>query len=140
MIVVIRIRGQVGIGKGIKSGLQRLRLGKKYGCVLVKESEENLKLLKKLRSFIAYGKIDKDTLKELISKRGKWKGKEINVDSVVSGLLENKGKKLADFNLKPWFSLHPPRGGIDSKVHFGKGKGVLGDNKDKINELIRKML
>jgi len=36
--------------------------------------------------------------------------------------------------------LHPPRKGIESKKHFGVGKGVLGDNKEKINELLERML
>ncbi|KKL95423.1 hypothetical protein LCGC14_1854700, partial [marine sediment metagenome] len=41
-------------------------------------------------------------------------------------------------NLKPFFRLHPPRKGIKSKLHFPKG--VLGDNKEKINDLVLRML
>ena len=49
-----------------------------------------------------------------------------------------KGKKYEELNLKPFFRLHPPRKGIKSKLHFPKG--VLGDNKEKINELVKRML
>jgi len=56
---------------------------------------------------------------------------------VIEGLDK---KTLVDFGLKPFFRLHPPRGGIDTKVHFPIRKGVLGDNKEKINDLVRRML
>jgi glycosyltransferase involved in cell wall biosynthesis len=48
--------------------------------------------------------------------------------------------KYEELNLKPFFSLHPPRKGINSKKHFGVKKGVLGDNKEQINDLIKRML
>jgi large subunit ribosomal protein L30 len=41
-------------------------------------------------------------------------------------------------SIKPFFRLHPPRGGINSKEKFPKGS--LGDNQEKINELVRRML
>jgi hypothetical protein len=49
-----------------------------------------------------------------------------------------EGKKLADFKLKGFFRLHPPRKGIDSKLQYPKG--VLGNNKKDINKLIERML
>ena len=48
-------------------------------------------------------------------------------------LIEKRKTKIENF-----FRLHPPRGGIKSKIHFPKG--VLGDNKEKINDLIKRML
>lgn len=142
MITIIRISGMVEIPKGVQETLHRLRLRKKFACVLLKESSENEGMLYTVRNFVAYGKIDKGTLAELIKKRGKTIGnKKIKIDAekVAAELLDAKvGKKLTDFGLKPFFGLHPPRGGIDSKIHYPKG--VLGDNQNKINELIRRML
>ena len=51
-----------------------------------------------------------------------------------------KGKTPEHLGLKPFFRLHSPRGGINSKAHFPVRKGVLGDNKEKINELVKRML
>ena len=45
---------------------------------------------------------------------------------------------MSEFNIKPFFRLPPPRGGINSKERFPKG--VLGNHREKINELIRRML
>jgi len=138
MICVIRIRGQVGINKKVKETLDRLRLRKKYSCIVINPTKEQLGMIKKMRNFVAFGEIKKDMLKKLIEKRGQLinKEKKIDVKKIVEEL--EKGKKYEELNLKPFFRLHPPRKGIKSKLHFPKG--VLGDNKEKINELVERML
>ncbi len=138
MIVVIRISGLVEVDSGINETLSRIRLRRKYSAVLLRETPENIKLLQKVRSFIAYGNINDETLALLIQKRAQSIGKKkIDVKSVIEQL---KNKDLSDLDIKPFFRLHPPKGGIDSKLHFPIRKGVLGDNKDKINDLVRRML
>ncbi len=117
MICVIRIHGQVGLRKEIAETLNRLRLRKKYSCVVLEPTKENRGMIKKVRNLVAYGEIDKKTYEKLVEKRG---------------------KKDKQGRLKPFFRLHPPRGGIKSKLHFPKG--VLGDNKEKINKLVKRML
>ncbi|MEK6897760.1 MAG: uL30 family ribosomal protein [Nanoarchaeota archaeon] len=138
MICIIRISGEVGIRKDIAETFNRLRLRKKYSCVVLNQSDESLGMIKKLRSFVAFGEINDETLGELIEKRGKLIDKTKKTDlKKIAGELK-KGKKYEELNLKPFFRLHPPRGGIKSKVHFPKG--VLGNNKEKINKLVERML
>ena len=139
MIAVIRIKGQVGLRKPIAETLHRLRLRKKYSCVVFSEpTKEQLGMIKKVKDFVAFGEIDKKTFEKLIQKRGKLinKTKKIDAKKFIERL--EKGKKYEELNLKPFFRLHPPRKGINSKLHFPKG--VLGDNKEKINDLIERML
>lgn len=142
MIAVIRISGLVEIPRDVQETLFRLRMRKKYTLVLVNETPENLGMLKKVRNFVAFGKIDKETLTELIEKRAKTiANKKIKIDAgkIATELLDGKTKKkLSDFGLKLFMGMHPPRKGIDSKIHYPKG--VLGDHGDKINDLIRRML
>lgn len=142
MIVVIRITGDVGLKSEIRETLNRLRLRKKYSCVVFENpTEVQLGMINKLKDFVAFGEIDNKTLKELIEKRGLLLDKKKTkpkMGEVVKGLKENK--KSQDFNLKPFFRLHPPRKGIESKKHFGVGKGVLGNHGEKINDLVRRML
>ena len=116
MIAIIRIKGKIGIAKNIEETLFRLRLRKKYVCVVLKESDELTKRLKRIQNFIAYGKISDACYKQLVEKRG----------------------KKTEKGIKPFFRLHPPRKGIKSKVHYPKG--VLGNHGDKIDELIMRML
>lgn len=139
MILVIRISGQVDLAREVNEALFRLRLRKKYTAVLVHDTEKIRVFLSKLRDFIAYGPIDKETLKLLVEKRGQLADKTKKAD--MKKIIDELGaKSLAELGLKPFFRLHPPRGGIDSKKHAGVNKGVLGDNKEKINQLVRRML
>jgi len=140
MICLIRIKGRTGLRQETIEGLNRIRLMKKYSCVVIKPSKENLGIVKSLKDFIAFGEINNETFEKLIEKRGKLidKSKKINPKEIIKKLEE--GKSYEELNLKPFFRLHSPRGGIDSKIHFGKGKGVLGNNKESINKLVEKML
>lgn len=135
MMLVIRISGMVQIPNDVQETLYRMRLRQKYAAILLDETPENSKLLNKVRNFVAYGAIDNETLKALMVARGeRLDGKEVSVKTVPA-----KAEDLEKLGFKPFFRLHPPRGGIDGKLHFGVKKGVLGSNK-KINELVRKML
>lgn len=117
MIAIIRIRGQVNIRREIVETMKRLGLKRKYSClILEKPKEVELGMIEKIKDFVAFGEISSETYKKLVDARGKFS------------------------KSKTQFRLHPPRGGIDSKKHFGVGKGVLGDNKNKINDLIFRML
>ncbi len=117
MIAVIRIRGQVGLNKEVKETLFRLRIRRKYACVVFeKPNQAQLGAIKKMRNFISYGEISEETYKKLV---------------------EARGKKDKDGKLKPFFRLHPPRKGAKTKFHYPKG--ILGENKE-IDKLIERML
>ena len=138
MIAVIRISGMVKMPKDISNTFDRLRLRRKYACVLVDDNKKMKGMLKKVRNNAAYGNIDDKTLIELIEERGQLidKKKKINAKKISEEIMKNKSMK--DLEIKPFFRLHPARKGINTKQHFPKG--VLGDHKDKINDLIRRML
>ena len=70
MIAIVRITGDVGLRKTVRETLYRLRLRRKYSCVIIKENEINLGMMKKVRDFVAYGEIKDEVLEELIVKRG----------------------------------------------------------------------
>ena len=112
-IAVIRITGDVGLRKDVAETLNRLKLRRKYSCVVFENpTKEQLGMVKKIRDFVAFGDIDEKTYKKLQEKRK---------------------TKINDF-----FRLHPPRGGIKTKLHFPKG--VLGNHREEINKLIERML
>ena len=140
MICAIRIKGNVGIRREVAETLDRMRVRRKYACVVLNETKDNLGRVKKMKDFVAYGEISDDVFEKLIEARGKPldKTKKIDAKKVVAEI--KNGKSYEELNLKPFFRLHPPRGGIESKKHFGVGKGVLGNNKDNINKLVGRML
>ncbi len=138
MICVIRIRGKVNVDKEVEETLSRLRLRRKYSCIVINPNKEQAGMIKKMRNFTAFGEISKSALEKLIEKRGQVidKKKKIDAKKIVEEL--EKGKKPSDLNIKPFFRLHPPRGGIKSKIHFPRG--VLGNHGSEINKLIERML
>ena len=114
---IIRIKGQVGLDSDVKETLYRLKIRKKYACVVLdKISPIEAGMIKKIRNCIAYGEIS---------------------DEVYKKLVETRGKKDSEGKLKPFFRLHPPRGGVKTKLHYPQG--ILGENKE-MNKLVEKML
>jgi large subunit ribosomal protein L30 len=140
MIAIIRISGLVKMNKKLEETMSRLRLRKKYTCVVIPEKPELLGMVQDLRNLTAFGTIDEKTLVELIKARAKKIGKKnekvADADKKAKEILS--GKTFEELGIKPWFGLHPARGGIDSKHHYPKG--VLGDHKNDINKLIMRML
>lgn len=138
MILVIRISGQVQIPYDVVETLYRMRLRRKYIGTLLADTVENRKLLLKVRNYVAYGKISDAMLEKLLETRGVAKTKKTFDVKKMVATLHTKGMEEA--GLKPFFRLHPPRKGIDSKKHIGVAKGVLGDHKDAIDKLVERML
>jgi len=140
MIVVIRMSGQVGLKEDINNTLNRLNLRRKLITTLVRDTKENQGMLKKVRYNICFGTINKETLFNLISKRGKIVGgknltKE-QAEKVIVGL--EKGKSLRELGLKPFFRLSPPiKGFKNTKQAYPHGD--LGKHA-KINELLERMI
>lgn len=140
-LAVIRIKGRVGISKGIIDTLEMLHLGKKHSCVVVEKNACNKGMINKVKDFVTFGEIDEDTLKLLVKKRGiEYKGK----------VKDSKGKidyssKYFEFNKKkymPNFRLNPPTGGFGRKGikrSFKQG-GAMGNRGKKIIDLIKRMV
>ncbi|HLC54854.1 MAG TPA: uL30 family ribosomal protein [Candidatus Nanoarchaeia archaeon] len=138
MILAIRISGMISIHRDAQETMYRMRLRRKYAATLIADTPQNRKMLEGVRNFIAYGDISKEMLQELLEKRAEpLKGKKVDVAHVMSQIDK---KRLDELGVKPFFRLHPPRGGIESKRHFGTGRGVLGNHKDAIDKLVERML
>jgi large subunit ribosomal protein L30 len=137
MIAIIRISGQVNLNSEIREALQRLNLKTKYSCVLLNPTKENIGVIKFLENFVAYGEVEKEMIKKIIEKRGKSieKGKKVVAEKIVE---EIDKKSPEELGIRKVFNLHPPRGGIKSKLHYPKG--VLGNHRKEINKLLEKML
>jgi large subunit ribosomal protein L30 len=152
LITIIKIRGSVGIKTPIKDTLLKLRLSENNHCVVFKDSKVLQGMLFKVKDYITYGIIDKETLKTLITKRGRLIGnkrvteeflkeKNITIDKLVDLFIEDP-KKVYSLGIKNVFRLSPPSKGFERKgikTPFTLG-GALGDRKDKINDLLKKMM
>ncbi|MCD4759436.1 50S ribosomal protein L30 [archaeon] len=153
-IAIIRITGQHGLNERLKTTLKLLNLHKKNTCVVVPNTKEIQGMIKVIKDLVTWGEITEKTLFSLIEKRGRIRGNKpitkeyikektkLEYAQFIKELEEDK-KKIKDVEgLKPFFRLLPPKGGFErkgTKKHFSVG-GVLGYRKEKINDLIQKML
>ncbi|MEK6819941.1 MAG: uL30 family ribosomal protein, partial [Nanoarchaeota archaeon] len=88
MICIIRIKGEIGLNRDVVETLSRLRIRKKYSCVVIKEDAEKLGMIKRVKDSVAYGNISDETFEKLIEKRGQLidKKKKIDAKKIVSHL------------------------------------------------------
>jgi len=150
LYAAVRIRGVVGAPSSIKNTLHILRLRKKFSCVLIQYEQVQTGMLNKVKDYVSYGLIKSDVLKNLLLERGKKIGNKplkhdelaSKIDDITKDLINFKIKPadLNKFGIKPFFRLHPPRGGFKKETRLPWPKGILGNTGDNINELITKML
>ncbi len=167
-IAVIRLRGIPDTPPDVRYTLHLLRLRRRFTCVVIEARPDYLGMLRVAENWITWGEIDADTLAELLRRRGRlvgdkpltddyvrklgWESIDEFVLAFIKGQVERlwcpesrplpkkDGKVLCIPKLKPFFRLHPPRGGLKSiKKHYSVG-GDLGYRGIAINELIRRML
>ena len=152
---IIRIRGSSGLDPKVEKVLDLLRLRRNFVAVLYSEDLNGLKnMLIEGQAAITWGEVNKETLAELIRRRGRIVGDKPITDQVVkeklglSGIDELADKiikgeihynKLEEKGIKPFFRLHPPSGGFDSSIKKLYPKGELGYRGNAINELILRM-
>lgn len=142
-LIVLRIKGNVKLAPDIRKTLELLGLKKKFSCIIVDNTKEQLGMLKKVQHCISYGNLDAELLKQMLLKRAKKnkapaKLDEKKVEEFVKKFVENKAT-IEELGINKVFSLHPPKGGLKKSSKLLAPKGILGKN-EKINELIAKML
>jgi len=140
MYAIIRVRGSINVSPDTKKTFELLNLKSVNHCSIWQENNAKLRMLKKVENYSTFGTIGETDLKELLKTRGKAITGELDVDAAVKGLMA--GKKSKEVNLKNCFKLSPPKHGYERKgikKPFSLG-GALGDRKEKVNILIKKML
>lgn len=153
-LAAIRIRSAIKADKEIRDALHLLRLRRRNVCVIYDDNPSIKGMLEKVKDFIAYGEIDKETFKQLLLKRGRLSGNKrfseeylkeklnMNIDEFVEKFFNNQVslKDIPDF--KPFFRLNSPRNGFPRKgikKPYSEG-GALGYWGKDINKLIQSML
>ncbi len=112
-IAVLRIAGRVTQKKVLVETLNRLKLRKKFTCVLIEPKDKiRTGMVESAKDVVAYGKVTDEFVKELEKKR--------------------KAKNGVHF-------LHPPRGGFKKSSKIAAPKGILGRN-ENIVKLLERML
>lgn len=149
MYVAIKIRNSNSSTKKIKNALETLKLDRIHSCMVYPENKSNFGSLKKVKDWVTYGEINKDTLTKLLKKRGKANSGDL-VDSLDSTSYEdmenmaedlvNGDKRPQNLNLKLPFHLSPPSKGYKNRSKSFNQNGSLGDRGKEINQFLKRMI
>ena len=150
MFAIIRLRGEVNVRPGIKSTLEMLRMHRVNHCIVVREDEHFRGMIQKVKDYVAWGKIDDDTLAMLLERRGRLaKNRRLTEDFLkentsyssfgeLATALNSGATSLKDLGIKPIFRLHPARKGLKTIKKTAQQGGDLGFRAD-LADLIKKM-
>ena len=110
-------------------------------------------MLQVVKDYCTFGLIDEETLAAMIKARGKVVGdapvtdeyvKEktefATIDDLAKAIVAGEYKIKDVEGMKPVFRLHPPVKGYEGNKHSFVTGGALGDRKEKINDLVMRML
>jgi large subunit ribosomal protein L30 len=154
MYAVVRLRGSVNVRPDARDTLKMLRLQRVNHCVLLPESKTYDGMIHAAKDYIAWGKVGKEWVEELLRKRGRTGGggrltdewlknntKFASISELAGAIYEGKIEMKNVPKMKPLFRLHPARGGLGTrgtKKTFKEG-GAMGNWGDKIGELLDQM-
>ncbi len=157
LYAIVRVRGTVDVPPDVEHALNILRLRRRFAAVVYHSSLPGIRgMLESIASWATWGEVDRETLVELLRRRGRLAGGKPLTESWVreklglNGFEEFAGKllsgdihyhKLESLGVKPFFRLHPPKGGFKGSTRkaYSQG-GELGYRGSNINELLKSMI
>ncbi len=150
MFAIVRLRGEVNVRPEIKDTLDMLRIHRVNHCVVVKEDLHFRGMIQKVKDYVAWGKIDDETLAMLLEKRGRLSANRRLTEQFLkentsyrsfkelASALNSGTASLKDLGIKPIFRLHPPRKGFKTTKKTAQQGGDIGFRQD-LADLITKM-
>ena len=150
MFAIIRLRGEVNLRPEIKSTLEMLRMHRVNHCIVVPEDEQFRGMIQKVKDYVAWGKIDDQSLAMLLEQRERLAGNlRLTEDFLkektayrsfaeLAAALNSGATSLKDLGIKPIFRLHPARKGLKTIKKTAQQGGDLGFRAD-LADLIKKM-
>jgi large subunit ribosomal protein L30 len=143
------LRGEVNVRPEIKDTLEMLRIHSVNHCVVVKEDAHYRGMIQKVKDYVAWGKIDDDTLAMLLERRGRLSGNrrltEKYLESTpyrsfkdLASALNSGSVSLKELEIKPIFRLHPARKGLKTTKKTAQQGGDMGFRQD-LADLIKRM-
>jgi|SRR3989344_6900488 len=122
MLAIIRIRGSVGTRTGIEQTLVQLGLKKNHACVVVPQTPTYAGYIQKIKDYVTWGAVSEDVVKKMLAAK---KLKAVSGENPYKGVV---------------FHLSSPKKGFKGSIKHPYPKGELGNRREKINELLERMI
>ena len=152
-IAVVRVRGVIRGSREVRETLQMLHLTRNNYAVLIDDRPSFLGMLKAAQNFTTWGEISKETVRNIITRKGRLAGNKKLTDEYLQKIGYKSVEELAEAvfichveywklqTIQPVFRLHPPTKGFKGKIKKGFTMGgELGYRGEKINDLLNRMI
>jgi large subunit ribosomal protein L30 len=140
MYAVIRVRGNVNVSPKISKTLELLSLKRVNNMSIWPETKQALKMIKVAENHATFGIINDEVLAKVVTTRGKALEEKVDLAKAAKEIIS--GKTVKEAKLINCFRMNPPKKGYARKgikKSFTIG-GALGNRKEKINDIIERML
>lgn len=142
--LVIRLRGTINVPYWARHTLALLNLERRFNATIVPEREPYIGMLRTVKDYVAWCKVDAAFVKQLLEKRGKYDDISrlgfSSIDDLAEALANDNAVLSRLESARPWFALAPPKGGFKrSSKHMYSDGGILGENKELL-ELASRMI
>jgi large subunit ribosomal protein L30 len=153
-LVVVRVKGDVGLSADLRRTLKLLRLYRKNYCVVLPSNPQIIGMIQKIKDLVTFGELDKDTFVRLLKARAKIAGDKPATEDYFKSKANLDFEKFAEEfftyrrelrdvpGVKQFFRLQPPVGGFEIggiKSSYAQG-GTLGYRGKEINRLLMRMM
>lgn len=139
-LLVVRIRGTVNVPRGTEKTLRMLHLFKKHTATIVPDNPVYKGMLQVAKDYVSWSPADSTIVEAIVKNRGETVGGSqvdsddlktwgfASIKSLCSSLSKGEVHLKNLQGLKPFFRLHPPRGGFKKSIRRGGAEGgVLGE-------------
>lgn len=151
-LLVIRIRGGVNAPRRVEDTLRMLRLNRNNTATIIDDRPEYRGMLQRVKDWVTWGEVRPETIKMLLERRGKTIGDHpieaqtleklgfSSMRDLAEAIAEGKIQFRKLKEIKPFFRLHPPKGGFKKSIKRSyTDRGELGYRGEEINELAERM-
>jgi len=158
--LIVRIRGINNLAPQVKKILQLFRLRQIHNATFVRINRATQNMIKKVEPFITFGYPTRQTISDLIYKRGYGKVNKQRIPITSNEVIEKTlgkfgiicvedlineiytvGTHFKEANNFLWsFKLSSPKGGFNNKRHAYQQGGDWGNREEEINPLVKRML
>ena len=152
-LAAVRVRGTVSATAEVRETLKILHLTHTNHGILIDSRPDYKGMLQRVGNYVTWGEPTKETVAELLQKRGRSVGgKKLtdefiqkagykSIDDLAEAIVACKVafQKLPD--TQPTFKLHPPSKGYKGKTKKSyRAGGEAGNRGEAINELLKRMM
>jgi len=158
--LLVRIRGINHLAPQVRKILQLFRLRQIHNATFVRINRATLNMIKKVEPFITFGYPTRQTISDLIYKRGYGKINKQRIPITSNEVIERVlgrfgiicvedlineiytvGPHFKEANNFLWsFKLSSPSGGYNNKRHAYQQGGDWGNREEEINPFVKRML